>query len=341
MTSGAGRPGQPMPGQRSIFGTGRGPVFAQMPAYKPVTRGPEPQPQHLPEPPKPDYGGYARQGAEPQSPQMPGVSGYPSSNGAAPSYQTPSAPPRNYAAPDFPNPFPPQTYSPQPQQQPPSYQPQPQARAAARPIPDRVTSRSLRSSRAVRLRYRRAPNRRRPTSLNRAPRGPSRTPVSPIASSRRRPTLNPTLPNRGSPTRTIRMRISPTPPSPMQASPTPHIRMRASPRRRPTPTSARHRMRGSASTSPCISTMRMGPTAPNPTPTLSPIPLGTIMPRTPDRQARARCRRIRRCKPSMPSMTSRRRSRSAAPLTMRRKARRKPSTKASRPMPTSSTKASS
>src|SRR4029077_15838685 len=101
MTSGAGRPGQPMPGQRSIFGTGRGPVFAQMPAYKPVTRGPEPrpQPQHLPEPPKPDYGGYARQGAEPQSPQMPGVSGYPSSNGAAPSHQTPSAPPRNYAAP--------------------------------------------------------------------------------------------------------------------------------------------------------------------------------------------------------------------------------------------------
>jgi len=47
MTSGAGRPGQP--GQRSIFGTGRGPVFAQMPAYKPVTRGPEPQPQHLPD----------------------------------------------------------------------------------------------------------------------------------------------------------------------------------------------------------------------------------------------------------------------------------------------------
>jgi len=67
MTSGAGRPGQP--GQRSIFGTGRGPVSAQMPAYKPVTRGPEPQPQHLPEPPKPDYGAYARQGVEPQSPE--------------------------------------------------------------------------------------------------------------------------------------------------------------------------------------------------------------------------------------------------------------------------------
>jgi hypothetical protein len=129
MTSGAGRPGQP--GQRSIFGTGRGPVFAQMPAYKPVTRGPEPQPQHLPEPPKPDYGAYARQGAEPQSPQMPGVSGYANQNGVAPSYQTPSAQPRNYTAPDFPNPFPPQTYSREPQPQ--SYQPQPQARPQAHP----------------------------------------------------------------------------------------------------------------------------------------------------------------------------------------------------------------
>ena len=129
MTSGAGRPGQP--GQRSIFGTGRGPVFAQMPAYKPVTRGPEAQPQHLPEPPQPDYGTYARQGAEPQSPQMPGVSGYANQNGAAPSYQTPSAPPRNYTTPDFPNPFPPQTYPREPQPQ--SYQPQPQARPQAHP----------------------------------------------------------------------------------------------------------------------------------------------------------------------------------------------------------------
>src|SRR6476469_4135056 len=124
MTSGAGRPGQP--GQRSIFGTGRGPVFAQMPAYKPVTRGPEPQPQHLPEPPQPDYGTY-----EPQSPQMPGVSGYANQNGAAPSYQTPSAPPRNYTTPDFPNPFPPQNYPREPQPQ--SSQPQPQARPQAHP----------------------------------------------------------------------------------------------------------------------------------------------------------------------------------------------------------------
>ena len=129
MNSGAGRPGQP--GQRSIFGTGRGPVFAQMPAYRPVTRGPEAQPQHLPEPPQPDYGTYARQGAEPQSPQMPGVSGYANQNGAAPSYQTPSAQPRNYSAPDFPNPFPPPTYSREPRPQ--SYQPQPQARPQAHP----------------------------------------------------------------------------------------------------------------------------------------------------------------------------------------------------------------
>jgi SPOR domain len=129
MNSGAGRPGQP--GQRSIFGTGRGPVFAQMPAYKPVTRGPEPQPQHLPEPPQPDYGSYARQGAEPQSLQVPGVSGYANQNGAAPSYQTPSAPPRNYTTTDFPNPFPPQTYPREPQPQ--SYQPQPQARPQPHP----------------------------------------------------------------------------------------------------------------------------------------------------------------------------------------------------------------
>jgi len=128
MTSGAGRPGQPMPGQRSIFGTGGGPVFAQMPAYKPVTRGAEAQPQHRPEPLKPGYGAYTRQGAEPQ---MPGVSSYANQNGVAPSYQAPSTPPRNYTTPDFPNPFPPQTYSREPQPQ--SYQPQPQQRPQAQP----------------------------------------------------------------------------------------------------------------------------------------------------------------------------------------------------------------
>jgi SPOR domain len=114
MNSGANKPGQPMMGQRSIFGTGRGPVFAQVPAYTPVTRGSELQPQHRPEPPKSDYGAYARQG---QPMHTPSVSGYASPNGAPPSYQGPSAPARTYTTPDFPNPFPPQSY--QPQSQPP------------------------------------------------------------------------------------------------------------------------------------------------------------------------------------------------------------------------------
>ena len=102
MTSGAGRPGQPAMGQRSIFGTGRGPVFAQMPAYTPVTRGSEPQPQHLPEPPKPDFGAYGRDG------------------GVDPRSLGHSSPSRTYTTPDFPNPFPPQNY----QRQQPSYPPQ-------------------------------------------------------------------------------------------------------------------------------------------------------------------------------------------------------------------------
>ena len=38
MVQGAGRPGQPNIGQRSIFGNG-GPSFAQMPSFTPVTRG--------------------------------------------------------------------------------------------------------------------------------------------------------------------------------------------------------------------------------------------------------------------------------------------------------------
>jgi len=112
-------------GQRSIFGTGRGPVVAQMPSYTPVTRGPEPQPQHVPEPPKPDSGAYARpNGVDPRA------LGHSNQNGAAPSYQAPGNPGRNYTAPDFPNPFPPVNY--QPQQ--PSYQPQGyQAEPAATP----------------------------------------------------------------------------------------------------------------------------------------------------------------------------------------------------------------
>jgi len=41
MVQGAGRPGQPNPGQPSIFGNG-GPSFAQMPSFQPVTRGGQP-----------------------------------------------------------------------------------------------------------------------------------------------------------------------------------------------------------------------------------------------------------------------------------------------------------
>ena len=198
MTSGPGRPGQPMPGQRSIFGTGRGPVFAQMPAYKPVTRGSEPQPQ-APEPPQPDFGAYARQGVEP------GVSGYANQNGA-PSYQTPRA--RREATPHQTSPIPSR----------PSRPISPSRRAISRsrsriisrsraisrspnnPTRGRATSRSRRNtqakatsrslppSRAVRLRAKQAqfrPSRR--TSQSPTPRAPSRTRASQTGSSRPRP----------------------------------------------------------------------------------------------------------------------------------------------------------
>ncbi len=54
-------PGRPNSAQRPIFGGGN-PVFAQMPTYTPVTRGPDQAPldpqQRIPEPPPPSYGGY-------------------------------------------------------------------------------------------------------------------------------------------------------------------------------------------------------------------------------------------------------------------------------------------
>jgi hypothetical protein len=135
MTSGPSRPGQPTSAQRSIFGTGRGPVFAQMPSYTPVTRGADqpamPEPR-APGPQKTDFGAYARQDADPQAPQKPSGSGYAANqNGAPPSYQPSGGQSGGFANPDFPNPFPPQTYQPQPQPQSyqpqqPSYQPQPQ-----------------------------------------------------------------------------------------------------------------------------------------------------------------------------------------------------------------------
>jgi cell division septation protein DedD len=67
MVQGTGRPGQPVVGQRSIFGGGS-PMFAQMPSYTPVTRGNEP-PLQTPQP-QPSYTSYtANQPAAPVQPR--------------------------------------------------------------------------------------------------------------------------------------------------------------------------------------------------------------------------------------------------------------------------------
>jgi hypothetical protein len=101
MAHGAGRPGQPAGGQRPIFGGGS-PVFAQMPTYTPVTRGPDIRPQ-TPTPPPSAYTPYdpsqpahsqpsqqAASGLSYPSPQSPSPLSYPSAHpGAAPSYQSP------------------------------------------------------------------------------------------------------------------------------------------------------------------------------------------------------------------------------------------------------------
>ena len=107
MNSRAGRPGQSTMGQRSIFGTGRGPVFAQVPAYTPVTRAPDPRERQLPEPPQPDYGVFARQGGERTHPDIhpPGVSGF--SNGATQAYRSPTndrGVTQDYSTPAYPHP---------------------------------------------------------------------------------------------------------------------------------------------------------------------------------------------------------------------------------------------
>jgi hypothetical protein len=103
MVQGAGRPGQPIAGQRSIFG-GNGPVFAQMPSYTPVTRGPAPQ---APEPPQPSFSPYQASQPAPQTFQNPFAS-QPVQQppqpapAAAPSFanlQTASA--QSYKTPDF------------------------------------------------------------------------------------------------------------------------------------------------------------------------------------------------------------------------------------------------
>jgi cell division septation protein DedD len=93
MTPGARRPGQPTSGQRPIFGGGS-PVFAQMPTYTPVTRGPntrEPQPAYAPYNPTPaNPSQQAVSGLSYPSPQSPAPLNYPTSHpAAAPSYQSP------------------------------------------------------------------------------------------------------------------------------------------------------------------------------------------------------------------------------------------------------------
>ncbi len=92
MAHGAGGPGQPAGGQRPMFGGGS-PVFAQMPVYKPVTRGSETAPQQ-PQPPQPAYNPYAAPlqpapGLNYSSPQSPPPLAYPSQHpAAAPNYQS-------------------------------------------------------------------------------------------------------------------------------------------------------------------------------------------------------------------------------------------------------------
>ena len=153
MSSGATKPTGL--GQRSIFGGGTKPVFAQMPAYTPVTRGGE-QPQ--PRPAAPSYASYdspaydspapsqpAPQPTQPQnySDQMTsapqGHQGYAQSQ-PAPSYQPAPQPyptqpypaqpypPQNYQQESYPaaQPYPAQNYQTQPQA-PQNYQSQPQA----------------------------------------------------------------------------------------------------------------------------------------------------------------------------------------------------------------------
>ena len=247
MTSGPGRPGQPMPGQRSIFGTGRGPVFAQMPAYKPVTRGSEPQPQ-APEPPQPDFGAYARQGVEPAAAYRA------MRTRMAPRPTRPRAPRREATTtPDFPNPFPPQqTYQPQPQP-PQSYQPQPQQSYQPQPQQSyqpqprgRATSHSRRIPRpelpAAAIRPA-EPSGSEPSEPNSGPAGiPARAnPVTPLPGCG---LPRPDLPGRGRATREpcragihrhelCRCELMATHPSRMPASLTPPSQMQVSRRRRP------------------------------------------------------------------------------------------------------------
>jgi cell division septation protein DedD len=100
-------PGRPNVGQRSIFGGGGNPVFAQMPTYTPVTRGSEQEGGGA----EPAYGGYA---ASPAPAQPSAASPYAMPDLQPPSYQAPPVPPPSYGGLDASSQsFTPSSYNPQ------------------------------------------------------------------------------------------------------------------------------------------------------------------------------------------------------------------------------------
>jgi len=95
MAPGVGQPGRPAGGPPPMFGGGS-PVFAPMPSYTPVTRGPDPR-QQIPQPAQPAYDPYASVPPQPNPPmpQQPVQE-------TAPGYGHPQPQsPSNYATPEM------------------------------------------------------------------------------------------------------------------------------------------------------------------------------------------------------------------------------------------------
>lgn len=185
MNSGAGRPGQPLMGQRSIFGTGRGPVFAQVPAYTPVTRAPDPREQ--PQPPQPDFGIYARQGGGETDPRanQPGVPGFSNPDGAPQSYPSLNndhSAPHDYSTPAYPNPaystpnYPSSTYPAQsyPTEQKPRLQAQPNQTYPAKSYPPQAQPQPNRTGPSQAAPSQPSPNRGYPSEAYQSQVAPSR-----------------------------------------------------------------------------------------------------------------------------------------------------------------------
>ena len=121
MVQGAGRPGQPNSGQRSIFGNG-GPSFAQMPTYTPPGQAPEPQaaPQApYPAQPAPHPQAVAQPQPAPQPVMPPQPMPQPQAAAPQPQMAQPTAQPQ------MPQPAPGQTFQAPPAPQ--AQAPQPQA----------------------------------------------------------------------------------------------------------------------------------------------------------------------------------------------------------------------